>query len=194
MYKDRFEIEKERQLQNRVMGGCAVAIIMLLVLLIACAGCSSRKAVTATEIANDVSVADTAALTIDATLSTTTTVDTTKTVGKHESTDVVEFVEGGGRVNIDSAGNVTIEGVKIINSNRKSRNEQRKGITQSKDSTDTHAEQLNGVRIRDNSQIKAKETSKQATKWYDTLFVRLGQGVCIALLMWVLFLYLKRKK
>lgn len=52
MYKDRFEIEKEQRLQDRVMGGCAVAIIVFLMLIIACSGCSSRKAVTATETVN----------------------------------------------------------------------------------------------------------------------------------------------
>lgn len=30
-------------MQNRVMGGCAAAIILMLVLMIACAGCSSQK-------------------------------------------------------------------------------------------------------------------------------------------------------
>ncbi len=51
MYKDRFEIEKEQRLQNRVMGCCAVAVIVFLVLVIVCAGCSSHKAATAAETA-----------------------------------------------------------------------------------------------------------------------------------------------
>lgn len=41
--KDRFDIEREQRTQNRVMGGCAAAIILMLVLMIACAGCSSQK-------------------------------------------------------------------------------------------------------------------------------------------------------
>ena len=43
MPRDRFDIEREQRLQNRVMGGCAAAIILMLVLMIACAGCSSQK-------------------------------------------------------------------------------------------------------------------------------------------------------
>lgn len=43
MARDRFDIEREQRTQNRVMGGCALAIIALLVLMIACAGCSSQK-------------------------------------------------------------------------------------------------------------------------------------------------------
>ncbi len=43
MPRDRFDIEREQRTQNRVMGGCAAAIILMLVLMIACAGCSSQK-------------------------------------------------------------------------------------------------------------------------------------------------------
>ncbi len=32
-----------------------------------------------------------------------------------------------------------------------------------------------------------------AQKWYETALARLGLGVCIAALMWLLFLYIKRK-
>ena len=52
MYKDRYDIEKEQRLQNRVMGGCAVAVIVFLVLVIGCAGGSSHKAATAAETAH----------------------------------------------------------------------------------------------------------------------------------------------
>lgn len=43
MPRDRFEIEREQRLYNRVMVCCATAIILMLVLLIACAGCSTQK-------------------------------------------------------------------------------------------------------------------------------------------------------
>ena len=40
-----------------------------------------------------------------------------------------------------------------------------------------------------------KRTEEKATaqKWYETTFARIGQGLCAAALMWLLFLYLKRK-
>jgi|GEM_PF-2454884 len=52
MYKDRYDIEKEQRLQNRVMGGCAVAVIVFLVLIIVCAGCSTHKTLATTETAS----------------------------------------------------------------------------------------------------------------------------------------------
>lgn len=62
MYKDRYDIEKEQRLQNRVMGGCAVAVIVFLVLIIVCAGCSSHKAATAAETAYTADSVQTAAV------------------------------------------------------------------------------------------------------------------------------------
>ena len=43
MPRDRFEVEREQRLYNRVMVCCATTIILILVLLIACAGCSTQK-------------------------------------------------------------------------------------------------------------------------------------------------------
>ena len=72
---------------------------------------------------------------------------------------------------------------------------QDKGITQTEDKTSGHTEQLNGVTAEQTNRHKAEEKEKPTvTKWYNTMFARIGQGVCIALLMWLLFLYLKRKK
>jgi hypothetical protein len=42
-HKDRFDIEKEQRTQNRVMGGCALTIIALLVLMIILGSCKSNE-------------------------------------------------------------------------------------------------------------------------------------------------------
>lgn len=49
MARDRFDIEKEQRIQNRVMGCCAAAIILMLVLMITLGGCSSQKHTQRTE-------------------------------------------------------------------------------------------------------------------------------------------------
>ncbi len=49
MAKDRFDIEKEQRIQNRVMGGCALTIIALLVLMIILGGCKSNEHTRRTE-------------------------------------------------------------------------------------------------------------------------------------------------
>ena len=49
MAKDRFDIEKEQRIQNRVMGGCALTIIALLVLMIILGSCKSNEHTQRTE-------------------------------------------------------------------------------------------------------------------------------------------------
>lgn len=155
--------------------------------------CKSKQALV-TQTDSNVSVTDTTKVVTDTAHHRRTDIDTTKTAGHYEGGGMVEFVEGGGKVSIDTAGNVTIEGVKNIKGAHRGSLTQDKGITQTEDKASGHTEQLNGVTAEQTSIHKAEEKEKPATKWYNTMFARIGQGVCIALLMWLLFLYLKRKK
>ncbi len=122
-----------------------------------------------------------------------TDTDTTKTAITYEGVGIMEFVEGGGKVSIDSAGNVTFEGVKNIKGQHKECMAQDKGVTRKAGETAGHREQLNGVRADQAKQVKQTEEKGSTQKWYETVFARIGLGVCIAALMWLLFLYIKRK-
>jgi len=122
-----------------------------------------------------------------------TDTDTTKTAITYEGVGIMEFVEGGGKVSIDSAGNVTFEGVKNIKGQHKECMAQDKGVTRKAGETAGHREQLNGVRADQAKQVKQTEEKGSTQKWYETAFARIGLGVCIAALMWLLFLYIKRK-
>lgn len=62
MPRDRFDIEREQRLQNRVMGGCAAAIILMLVLMITLGGCSSQKHTQRTERDSTVQTVDSSAV------------------------------------------------------------------------------------------------------------------------------------
>lgn len=164
----------------------AVAVCLL--------SCKSKQ-VLITQTDSSVSVTDTTKVVTDTAHHRRTDIDTTKTAEHYEGGGTVEFVEGGGKICIDTAGNVTIEGVKNIKGAHRGSFSQDKGITQTEDKTSGHTEQLNGVTAEQTNSHKAEEKEKPvATKWYKTMFARIGQGVCIALLMWLLFLYLKRKK
>ena len=111
-----------------------------------------------------------------------------------EGRKLIEFVEGGGKVNIAPDGNVTLEGVKSIKSQRKGSVAQDKGVSQQVEDTAGHHEQANGIQAEQNDQQKYTEEMTPAQKWYETALARLGLGVCIAALLWVLFLYLRRKR
>ena len=122
------------------------------------------------------------------------TIDTTKTDTTYEGVGVIEFVEGGGKVSIDSAGNVTFEGVKNIKGQHKGSIAQNKGLTQKAEEAAGHREQLNGVTAGQTQHEKRIEEKAPAQKWYETALARVGLGVCISALLWLLFLYLKRKR
>lgn len=155
--------------------------------------CKSKQALV-TQTDSTVSVSDTTKIVTDTAHYLRTDIDTTKTTGHYESGGMVEFVKGGGKVSIDTAGTVTIEGIKNIKGSHRGSLIQDKGVTQSEDKTAGHSEQLNGITNNQTIRVKTEEKPKPVTKWYDTMFARIGQGICIALLLWLLFLYLKRKK
>lgn len=155
--------------------------------------CKSKQAIV-TDSNSVVSVTDTTKVIADTATYRHTETDTTKTAGQFEDGGKVEFVEGGGKVSIDTAGNVILEGVKNIKHRRKGSVTQDKGITQAEEKNAGHTEQLNGITNDQTHQVKTEEKPAPGQKWYETGFMRIGQLCCIALLMWVLFLYLKRKK
>lgn len=155
--------------------------------------CRTQKAVTNTDRDSSLSYADTTKTVADTAGRKQTDTDTTKTAVNYEGVGVIEFVEGGGKVSIDSAGNVTFDGVKNIKCQRKGNIEQDKGVTRKVEETAGHSERLNGVQADQSQHEKRTEEKAPTRKWYETALARLGLGVCIAALMWLIFLYLKRK-
>lgn len=155
--------------------------------------CRTQNAVTTTDRDSNLSYADTTKTVADTAGRKQIDTDTTKTAVNYEGVGLIEFVEGGGKVSIDSAGNVTFEGVKNIKGQRKGNIAQDKGVTRKVEEAAGHREQLNGVAADQTQREKRTEKKAPAQKWYETAFARIGLGVCIAALMWLLFLYLKRK-
>lgn len=155
--------------------------------------CRTQKAVTATDQNSTLSYADTTKIVVDSTGRTQNDTDTTKTASIYEGVGFIEFVKGGDKVSIDSAGNVTFEGVRNIKGRRKGSIAQDKGVAHEIKETAGHREQLNGVKADQTQHEKRTEEKAPAQKWYETALARLGLGVCIAALMWLLFLYIKRK-
>lgn len=171
---------------------------LLLIAAVGVAGClyscKTHKTVTASDLNAAQSYVDTTKTVADTAGRKQTNTDITKKRVAYESVGVIEFVEGGGKVSIDRAGNVTFDGVKNVKGQRKGSIAQDKGISQKTEETAGHSEQLNGVRSDQAKQIKQTEEKTPTQKWYETALARLGLGVCIAALLWVLFLYLHRKR
>lgn len=155
--------------------------------------CKTHKTVTASDLNAAQSYVDTTKTVADTAGRKQTNTDTTTNRVAYEGGGVIEFVEGGGKVSIDKAGNVTFDGVRNVKGQHKGSIAQDKGVSQKTEETAGHSEQLYGVRADQAKQVKQAEEKAPAQKWYDTMFARIGLGVCIAALMWLLFLCLKRK-
>lgn len=123
-----------------------------------------------------------------------TTEQCTSTHIDTENGSVVEFIEGGGTVRIDSAGNVLFEGVATVRQNNRATLIQSEEQSSHTDTESSYIEQQQGVTVDSESHIKEVVNQPSGVEWYEKPFTKLGQVVFIALLLWVLFIYLRQKK
>lgn len=163
---------------------CAVACL---------SSCRTHKTVTATDRDSAMSYVDTTVTTADTFGLRQTDTDTTRTAAAYESAGLIEFVDSGGTVTVDSAGNITFEGVINLWGLSNWDLTQNRGLSREVEDASAHREQLNGIAADESRSEKRTEEKAPAPKWYETAIARLGLGVCIAALIWLLFLYLKRK-
>lgn len=165
---------------------CIVAAACLL-------SCRTQKAITTTDHNSAARYVDTTITSTDSARNIQTDTDTTSTSVSYEGVGVIDFVETGGKVSIDTAGNITFEGVRNIRGRRKGTAVQEKGSTRDIEQTAGRIKQSKGVAADHSRSEKRTEETPPAPKWYNTAFARIGQAVCLAFLLWLLFLYLKRK-
>lgn len=162
--------------------------------VVAClSSCRTHKTMTAIDHSTSQSYVDTTVTVADTLGHQETDTDTTRTAAAYESAGLIEFVDSGGTVTVDSAGNITFEGVINLWGLTNWDLTQNRGLSHEVEDASAHREQLNGIAADESRSEKRTEEKAPAPKWYETVLARLGLGVCIAALIWLLFLYLKRK-
>ena len=182
------------QFRQNNSNGCSTYLFLMAfaLLCLVVAGCRTHKAVT--DESGTVSIVDTTQVETDSLTATQTFTDTTQTTTTTEQNTTINFVDGGGTVSIDSAGNITLTGVQSITGNLTTNTNQQNGISQTNEVTQTHTDTQNGIT---NNESHASHTEKEAKTekpvWYQTILAKIGGLCCIAALLWLLFLYLKRK-
>lgn len=168
--------------------------VLIGVTILLFSSCKSQKTVTAIDHSSSTAYTDTTRTVSDAMIRKSEAVDTTKTAASYESAGMIEFVDGGGTVRIDTAGNVTFEGVKNFKGKQTGNVARNNGINLNIEEAAVRQEQINGVETKQDVKIKHTEEKEPKPKWHETMFARIGQGVFIAAILWLLFLYLRRKK
>lgn len=180
-----------KRFTNKQANTLIVLHVMAILLWLFC-GCRSHK--TVIDESHNTAFVDTTKVEADSLAQTTTSVDTTKTTTETENSAAIEFVDGGGTVTIDSAGNMTLSGVKSIKGNIKHKAKEEKGISQVDESVSTHSSRHGGLGIIESDERHVdKESKAEAPKWYQHILAKIGGLCCIAALIYALLLYLKRK-
>lgn len=121
-------------------------------------------------------------------------VDTTKTTAAIEAAGIIEFVDAGGIVSIDSAGNLTLEGVKSIKGRSIGRLTQDKGAANNAETAATHTERRQSVKAAQSRHEAHAEEKAPEPMWHEKTLAKLSLGAFIAALLWAIWRYLRRKR
>lgn len=172
-----------------------ITICMCLLALFGLIGCkTTKKAVSESSTTKEET--DTTKLVTDSIHVGTIKTDNRTTLTYFSDWGYIEFANNGGTLTIDTLGNMKADGVKSYQHGKKATKKKAESITHSKDSTNTHKLQANGVQSRDNKQSN-RDPQKQgvkALKWYQRTIYHIGVLCCLAAIIYAIFLYLRRKK
>lgn len=166
-------------------------LILMAVPLLMC-GCKAKRLIVIKE-NTATSLIDTSQCVIDTIGAVFTHTDTTKTIQSIEQQVEVEFVDGGGTVCIDTAGNVTIQGIKGINGKGKAKALQLIGTTNTASTVQSHRGQASGITKNETRQSQTEEKPSRAIRWYEKPLIWIGSLCCIAVLLWLIFIYIHKK-
>ena len=173
-----------------------ITICMCLLALFGLIGCKTTKKSVLESSITTREKTDTTKLATDSIHVGTIRTDNRTTLTYSSDWGYIEFANNGGTLTIDTLGNLKADGVKSYQHGIKATQKKTESVTQSKDSTDTHKLQANGVQSRDNKQDN-REPQKQgvkALKWYHRTIYHIGFLCCVAAIIYVIFLYLQRKR
>lgn len=173
-----------------------ITICMCLLALFGLIGCKTTKKAVSQSSTTTKEETDTTKLVTDSIHVGTIQTDSRTTLTYFSDWGYIEFANNGGTLTIDTLGNLKADVVKSYQHGKKATQKKTESVTQSKNSTDTHKLQANGAQSRDNKQSN-REPQKQgvkALKWYHRTIYHIGVLCCLVAIIYVIFLYLRRKK
>ena len=163
-----------------------IRIMIAALAIAALAGCKTKQ-----HTIKETTYTDTTRVTLDSTRATSESTSTgTAEVTRADST-FVRFVEGGGVVEIDSAGTMRFWGVAAVKHGRHSHARQQKQRAASSTATTLRKDEKKAVQ-----QVQREEERpqpKQRRTLLDKILISVGRAVCFAALAFLIYIYLKRK-
>lgn len=167
-----------------------IAVLTLSVCLLSC-----RTAKTTTDTTRDSTLSY-----IDTTVTRTNTaaIMQTDTAAVHTEfttadTTLIEFIGSGGKLTIDSTGAVTLKGIRAIRDHRHSVLAVDGIAARSAAATSIHHERHNGLAADSTSHDRTHATVTPPPRWYDSALTRLTLAAALALILYLLYRYLRRR-
>ena len=108
-------------------------------------------------------------------------------------TTLIEFIGSGGKLTIDSTGAVTLKGIRAIRDHRHSVLAADGIATRSAAATSIHHERHNGLAADSTDHERTKVTVTPPPRWHDSALTRLTLATALALILYLLYRYLRRR-
>ena len=161
--------------------------IMIAALAIAAlAGCKTKQ-----HTIKETTYTDTTRVTLDSTRATSESASIETTEVTREDSTFVRFVEGGGVVEIDSAGTMRFWGVAAVKRGRHSHAQQQQQRAASTTATTLRKDEKKAV--QQVQREEARPQPKQRRTLLDKMLISVGRLACFAALAFLIYIYLKRK-
>lgn len=161
-------------------------IIIAALAIAALAGCKTKQ-----HTIRDTTYTDTTRVTLDSTRVTRESASTETTAVSNNDSTFVRFVEGGGSVEIDSAGNMRFWGVAAVKHGRHSHAQQQRQRAASSTATTLRKDEKKAV--QQVQREEARPQHKQRRTLLDKMLISVGRLACFAALAFLIYIYLKRK-
>lgn len=161
--------------------------IMIAALAIAAlAGCKTKQ-----HTIRETTYTDTTRVTLDSTRATSESASTETTEVTRADSTFVRFVEGGGVVEIDSAGTMRFWGVAAVK--RGTHSSVKKQAQQVASTSTTTLRKDEKKAVQQVQRYEERPKPKQRRTLLDKMLISVGRLVCFAALAFLIYIYLKRK-
>lgn len=163
-----------------------IRIMIAALAIAALAGCKTKQ-----HTIRETTYTDTTRITLDSSRVTIENTSTETTEVARADSTFIRFVEGGGSIEIDSAGNMRFWGVAAVKHGRHSHARQQQQRAASTTATTLRKDEKKAVQ-----QVQREEERpqpKQRRTLLDKMLISVGRLACFAALAFLMYIYLKRK-
>lgn len=163
-----------------------IRIMIAALAVSALAGCKTKQ-----HTIRETTYTDTTRVTLDSLRVTSESASTEATDVTRADSTFVRFVEGGGVVEIDSAGTMHFWGVAAIKHGRHSHAQKQQQRAASTTVTTLRKDEKKAV--QQVQREEARPLPKQRRTLLDKMLISIGRLACVAVLVFLIYIYIKRK-